>query len=120
METQTVNLKELLLFIKENKNISANLILDEGCSITVADRKPLIKVINYVMNYLEQFTEQPLEISLDLFPDECSLTFLAYSAQEELPALSEQLAGALQDYRATLDLSHEPGRFVQIRIHFQK
>jgi hypothetical protein len=72
------------------------------------------------MNYLEQLTEHPLEISLDLLPEEYSLTILAYSDKNELPALSDNLSDALQEYQATLELSHEAGRYVQIRIRFKK
>ena len=120
MDKNSIDLKQLLFLIKENKKSTANLILDEGCTLKVADQKPLIKVINYLMNYLEQFTEHPLEISLDLFPDECSLTLLAYSAQNDFPPLSEHLSEALQEYQAVLDFTHETDRYVQIRIRFKK
>jgi hypothetical protein len=50
MPVAPVDLKSLLFMIKENKNIEANLILDEGCLLETEDVKPLVKVINYLLN----------------------------------------------------------------------
>ena len=53
MTENTVDLKRLIYMIKDTKNLNANLILDDGCVFDTADPKPLVKVINYIINYLE-------------------------------------------------------------------
>jgi len=120
MENTRIDLKQLIFLIKENKGLKANLILDEGCVFQTADPNPLIKVINYLINYLEQYTSQPLEISLDLFPGNCALTFLAYTRQSVFPSLSANLSEALSDYRATVEFSVQQGKYAQIKILFEK
>lgn len=120
MDENTIDLKQLLFLIKETKQSTANLILDEGCTITCTDQKPLVKMINYVMNYLERLTDRPLEISLDLMPEAYALNFLAYSTQDEFQALSTHVEETLSDFQATLQLIHEKGRYLQIRFLFKR
>ena len=51
MSENRVDLKQLIMLIKDNKNFEANLILDEGCILMTEDPKPLVKVVNYIINY---------------------------------------------------------------------
>ena len=106
--------------IKDSKNFNANLILDEGCFLETADAKPLVKVINYLINYLNQLAKRPLEISLDLRSTDYLLSLMVYTEQQELPAVSDQLSGALKDYRATVDKIHEKGKYLQFKVSFAK
>ena len=106
--------------IKEGKDFDANLILDEGCTLTTEDPTPLIKVINYLINYMNPLTEKPIEISLDLRSSDCLLSIMAYTDKSDLPDLSDNLAGALKDYNATLDRVHETGKYLQVKLSFTK
>jgi hypothetical protein len=117
---QFVDLKKLLLLINDNKDIPANLILDEGCTFETEDPKPLIKVLNYLMNYLSQLTKQPLEIALDLRSSDYLMSLMAYTDKTDLPALSDQIDGALKDYKAHLEKVHEAGKYLQLKVHFKR
>ena len=118
MAENRVDLKRLILLIKENKDFEANLILDEGCVIETDDAKPLIKVINYFINYLNQLSEQPLEISLDLRNNDNLLSFMVYSNKSDLPSVSAEVEEVLKSYKATLEQIHEKGKYVQFKISF--
>ena len=120
MTENSIDLKRLIHTIKDTKNFNANLILDEGCVFETADPKPLVKVINYIINYLNQVAKQPLEISLDLRSTDYLLSLLVYTDQQDLPAVSDQLADALKAYKATLDKIHEKGKYLQFKISFAK
>jgi hypothetical protein len=120
MTENTVDLKRLIHMIKDTKNVEANLILDEGCVLETTDAKPLVKVINYIINYLNQLAKRPLEISLDLRSADYLLSLMVYTDQQELPAVSDQLSSALKDYRATLDKIHEKGKYLQFKISFAR
>jgi hypothetical protein len=120
MTENTIDLKRLIHTIKDAKNFNANLILDEGCVFETSDPKPLVKVINYIINYLNQLAKQPLEISLDLRTTDYLLSLLVYTDQQDLPAISDQLADALKTYRATLDKIHEKGKYIQFKISFAR
>ena len=52
MAANQYDLKQLIYLIKDNKDFDANLILDEGCRIETEDPKPLIKPLNYIINYI--------------------------------------------------------------------
>ena len=91
MSDNRVDLKRLILLIKENKDFEANLILDEGCILETSDPKPLVKVINYFINYLNQLSGQPLEISLDLRNHDNLLSFMVYTDKQDLPAVSSEV-----------------------------
>ncbi len=120
MPSTTIDLKSLLFMIKENKDIEANLILDEGCTLETEDIKPLVKVINYILNYLQQLTEQPVEVGLDLRGKDYLMSFLVYSQADSLPEISDQIEAALAPYNASLETKMEAGKNVQIKIHFKR
>jgi hypothetical protein len=120
MTEQKVDLKQLILRIKESKDFEANLILNEGCTLYTQDTTPLIKVLNYIINYMNQLTEKPLEISLDMRSSDFLLIVMAYTEKSDLPDLSDQLDGALKDYNATLEKLHEAGKYLQLKLSFAK
>lgn len=106
--------------IKDNKDFEANLILDEGCVLESVDPTPLIKVMNYAINYLNQLSDNPLEISLDLRSGDYLLSFLAYSDKTEIPALSADVNEALKAYNASIESIHEAGKLVQLKVSFKR
>ena len=120
MTEQKVDLKQLILRIKESKGFEANLILNEGCIIYIQDTTPLIKVLNYIINYMNQLTDRPLEVSLDLRMNDFLLIVMAYTEKSDLPNLSDQLDGVLKDYNAKLDKVHEAGKYLQLKLSFAK
>jgi len=120
MAANHYDLKQLIYLIKDNKDFDANLILDEGCRIETEDPKPLLKSLNYIINYLKQITQSPLEISLDLRDKDYLLSLMAYSDVADLPEISTQLDETLKVYNATKDVVHENGKYIQIKVSFIK
>jgi len=118
MSEARVDLKRLILLIKENKDFEANLILDEGCMLETSDPKPLIKVINYFINYLNQVSDQPLEISLDLRISSNLLSLMVYTDKQDLPSISSEIEDVLKTYKASMEQIHEKGKYVQIKLSF--
>ena len=118
MSENRVDLKQLILLIKANKDFEANLILDEGCALMTDDPKPLVKVINYLINYLGQLSDKALEISLDLRSDDNLLSMMVYTDKTELPEMSSEIDGVLKSYKATLESIHESGKYVQFKVSF--
>jgi len=115
-----IDLKQLMRFIVSEKKLQANLVLDEGCFLETKDVKPLVKVINYILNYLKELSEHPIEIGLDLMHDKYLLSFLIYTESDSLPTVSESLQSVLDLYSAKLDFIHEKGKYVQFKIHIPK
>lgn len=115
-----VDLKRLIQIIYDQKDIKAELILDEGCVIESEDQGPLVKVINYFMNYLQQLTQQPIHIGLDLMGDQILLSLIAYTTENTIPEISSNVADALLAYKAKFDTENKTGSYVQIKIHFTK
>ena len=76
-----IDLKLLIQLIDDQKDIETDLILDEGCRITAEDQAPLVKIINYFMNYLHALSNSPLQISLDLMGKVDVIKITAYKAQ---------------------------------------
>lgn len=121
METEIIDLRDLIMMIKEKKaTLNANLALEFDCKIEVEDYKPLVKVINYAINYVGQLTDQPMQISLNAGGNGFLLGFTAFTSQTEFPPISTQVTEALVPYKATADLSGEPGKYVKVLLTFQK
>lgn len=115
-----LDLKRLIQLIYDQKDVEAELILDEGCVINVEDQGPLVKVLNYFINYLSALTQGPLNIGLDLMGDQVLLSFIAYTAEASVPEISANVADALKQFNAKFDFEHKAGSYVQIKIHFSK
>jgi hypothetical protein len=120
MSGPLLDLKNLIILIKQEKDLEANLILDEGCQLTVSDPKPLIKILNYVINYLNQVSDKALEIGLDLRDQEYLLNMMAFSTIDELPPVSDNLKEALQEFNAAYEVKHEKGSYIQFIIKIQR
>ena len=52
MQKESVDLRNLIMMIKEQKQMEANLALEFDCVIETEDIKPLVKAINYCINYV--------------------------------------------------------------------
>ena len=117
---QRVDLKGLIQLIRENKEFEANLILDEGCIFETEDPKPLVKVLNYLINYLKDLSDRPLEISLDLRPQDFLLSLMAYTDKSDLPSVSDQIDDVLKQYNASLENIHSAGQNFQFKIAFSR
>lgn len=115
-----LDLKKLIQLINDQKDIKAELILDEGCIINVDDQGSLVKVINYFLNYLHAITKGQLNIGLDLMGDKVLLSFIAYTSEASVPEVSTNVADALKQYNAKFEFEHKAGSYVQIKVHFSK
>lgn len=120
MTEKTIDVKQLLFLICDQKDLDVNLNLDEGCTFEADDPKPLIKVLNYLLNYFAQLTDRAVEVSLDLRPLGFRLSILAYTTIETVPEISSHLQEALDDYNASFKLDHKIGNYVQTTILFNK
>jgi hypothetical protein len=120
MSEKTFDLKKLMLLIQENKEFNANFCLDEGCLFQADDAAQLIKVINYIINYLTPLTQKPLEVALDLRPNDFILNMMAYTDQAELPEVHDQIPGILKKYSASIERVQENGKYVQLKLIFSK
>ncbi|HED09302.1 MAG TPA: hypothetical protein ENJ10_01305 [Caldithrix abyssi] len=118
MESKSVDLRDLILMIKEQKQMEANLALEFDCAIETGDVKPLIKVINYAINYIDRLSDQPQQISLNASMSGITIGFTTFTTQTDFPPLNPQVGEALQPYNATLEQKGESGKYVQLLIHF--
>jgi hypothetical protein len=101
MEKESIDLRNLILMIKEQKQINSNL-------------------INYAINYINQLTDQPLHISLNTTTREITISFMAFTVLLDFPAISPKVNEALVPYNAVLEQKGEPGKYAQLLISFRK
>ena len=120
METEVIDLRDLILMIKEKKPMNANLALEFDCRLEVADYKPLVKVLNYAINYIASLTDQPTQISLNAGGNGYLLGFTAFTAKTEFPVINPEVVEALKPYGATVAISGEAGKYAKLLITFTK
>jgi hypothetical protein len=120
MAAEVIDLRDLMMKVKEMKKMNANLALEFDCVIEVEDINPLVKVINYAINYISQLSEQELQISLNQSLSGITLGFTVFTETTELPAINEQVTEALKQYQASIELKNEPGKYAQLLISFEK
>ena len=115
-EKEIIDLRDLMMMINEKKQLNANLSLEFDCQIEVDDPKPLVKVINYAINYLTQLSDQQLMISLNAGVSGYVLAFTVATDKTEFPVINEQVPQALEIYKATIETDGAPGKYAQLRI----
>lgn len=120
MEKEVIDLRDLIMMIKEKKEMSANLALEFDCRLEVEDYKPLVKVINYAINYVSQLTDQPMQISLNAGGSGYLLGFTAFTSRVEFPPVSEQVVEALKSYQASITVDGEKGKYVKMLLTFKQ
>ena len=98
--------------------ISANFSLEFDCEIKVDDIKPLVKVINYAINYIGQLADQPQEISLNASMSGITIGFTTFTNVVDLPEINPKVSEALVPYNAVLEQKGEPGKYTQLLITF--
>lgn len=113
---KTIDLRDLLLMINEQKQMNANLALEFDCVIETDDVTPLVKVINYAINYIKQLTDQQLHISLNASMSGIILGFMAFTDSQDFPEISPKVNQALAPYNAVLERKGEPGKYMQLLI----
>lgn len=118
MTVSPIEIGNLLKYIAENKEIKSNLHVDQTCKINAADPKPLVKIFNYLINYLSQISEGAIDISLKEQASGCLLCLIISTNSDQLPPLSKNLENALKSYNAAMRLVFEEGKYAQILINF--
>lgn len=120
MGIQSIDLRDLLLKIKEQKQMNANLTLEFDCIIDAEDVTPLVKVINYCINYISELTDQQQEISLNAGMSGITIGFTAFSSKTDLPEINPQVREALVPFDAELEQRGESGKYTQLLIKFRE
>ena len=115
-----IDLRELIRLINEKKNIPTHLCLDLNCKINGEDPKPLVKAINYILNYLRPLTDQEIQIALDSQKENYILVFIAYTKAASVQPLPETLERSLESYLASLEKVFEPAKYIQLKLIFPK
>ncbi len=118
METQTYDLRDLLLMIKEQKQMDAQMALEFDCVIEAEDIRPLIKVINYAINYIAQLSDKTQQISLNASMSGITISFTAFTDKTEFPPVNPAVNNALKQYKAVLLAKGEAASYAQLLIQF--
>lgn len=113
-----IDLRELILLIKQNKEFDSHLCLDIGCTIEADDSKPLIKVINYIINYLKETGSGEIQVDLDSHHSKHQLVFIIHTENTNIPPQNEQLHSVLKSYSAVAEWIFEPAKYVKCVLTF--
>ena len=117
---QDVDLRDLMMTIQEKKQMNANLSLEFDCVIQVEDVTPLVKVINYAINYIAQLSDQQMQISVNATLSNITLGFTTFTNKETFPPINPQAQDMLKQFSASMDLKAEVGKYAQLLIIFTK
>ncbi|MBX7152917.1 hypothetical protein K1X84_14905 [bacterium] len=115
-----INLKQLILLIKEHKDLSAHVCLDVGCVLPNTDPKPLLKIVNYCINYLRQLGNAEMQIDLDTHQWGYLLVMIVHTKCSELPPFNQDVHEQLKLFSATCNVLIEPLSYAKIEIKFQR
>ena len=118
MTESSIDLGNLLNYIFDQKKVDTTLNLGRECMVNAGDPKPLVKIINYLINYLKQITNDTINVSLNTQSTGCLLCFIVSTDLKQLPPLNENLYEALKPYYAAMRAVFEEGKYAQIILNF--
>jgi hypothetical protein len=113
-----INLREIILLIKQNKDFNSHLCLDLGCSIEGEDAKPLIKAVNYIINYMKEVGEGEIQIDLDSHHSKHQLVFIVHTEKQTLPTPNDHLQSIMNLYNGTIEWIFEPEKYAKCQLTF--
>jgi len=117
---QDVDFRNLMMTIQEKKQMNANLELEFDCVIEVEDITPLVKVINYAINYITELSDEQMQISVNATLSNITLGFTTFTSKETFPPINQQAQDLLKQYSAAMELKSEVGKYAQLLIIFTK
>jgi len=100
--------------------MNANLELEFDCVIEVEDITPLVKVINYAINYITELSDEQMQISVNATLSNITLGFTTFTSKETFPPINQQAQDLLKQYSAAMELKSEVGKYAQLLIIFTK
>jgi len=115
-----VYLKQLILLINDEKNLEADLCLDLDCKVFAPDIKPLIKVINYIINYLKQLSQSKISIGLSAQKEEFILSFVIHTSESVFPPFNNGVSEALKEFQAAVETEFNPERYAKVLLTFKR
>ena len=118
MTESTIDLGNLLNYIIDQKKVNTTVNIGPECKVNAEDPRPLVKIINYLINYLSQITDDTINVSLKTQSNGCLLCFIVSTNHEQLPPLSDNLDEALKPYNAAMRVVFEEGKYAQIILNF--
>jgi len=118
MAESTIDLGNLLNLIIDQKKVDTTLDIGQNCMVIGVDPKPLVKIINYLINYLKKITNDTISVSLNTQSSGCLLCFIVSTNIDQLPALSNNLDEALKPYNGAMRVVFEEGKYAQIILNF--
>lgn len=115
---QEVDLRNLLMTVVEKKEIDANLSLEFDCTAYINDTNMLVKCVNYAINYINQLSDQKMQISLNASMNNIMAGFTTFTEKELIPPLNGQVVEALKGLDAEIKIKHEVGKYAQVLLTF--
>jgi hypothetical protein len=116
-----VDLKQLILLIAEKKDVDADYSLDQGCVLPNADQATMIKIINYLYNYVGQHTKTTFPVALELKATQYVLTIVVYSESEVANlSINPQVVEAIISQNGQVKIIIDNPKLFRIVISFAK
>ena len=114
---EAIDLKQLIYAINDQKGLDINFCMDEGCVYPLSDKKMFIKVLNYLLNYMNSLHDSAFDLSLELLADKFQLSMIS-AIHSDLPQLADGITEQLTPEHITFNHTHEAGKFLQLRLSF--
>ena len=118
MTESSIDIGSLINFVVENKKVSTTTNICRESKVNAEDPKSLVKIINYLINYLKKITNDAIDITLKEQSAGYLLCFIISTNEKKLPPLSDKLNEALKSYKAAMRVVFEEGKYAQVLISF--
>ncbi len=117
---QEINLKQIIEWVYSDRLPHAHLCLDLGCTLTFQDPKPLARIVEDVIEYLQSISNEEIQIDLDAHNNKHQLVFIIHTDKDRLTALPRNTMDAVKQYRGEWCTEFEPRKYFKIQITFKK
>ena len=109
-------LREWIIALHEKKRFPAHLCLDTGCTLVVEKIKPLVIVLNALVDHLRSVSTQEIQIDLDAHQNKDQLVLIVHTQRMEKPVLSDTITEAMREIGAEFYEEFVPQQYLKYQL----
>ena len=113
-------LRDWIIALHEKKRFPAHLCLDTGCTLVIEKIKPLVIVLNALVDNLRSVSTQEIHIDLEAHQKKDQLVLIVHTDRETKPIVKTTITDAIHEIGAEFYEEFMPKQYLKYQLTFSR